>query len=324
MSVTEGCATLDARRAEGGTKLPIDFDTVANSELALKLAIGVGRTTPPSVGGRLADTAADAIAALRSSTITRAVRSNQWVVSGGSLHGTRLDAQVRATLRHMARCLYDLYHVIEDPDAMLELVSISAIAADWLEHSKSEPVVFAAPHLSNFDLGGRALALHGLRAQVLSVPAPTDAYLAQNEMRRAVGLDVTPISVASMRQAVRRLAEGGTVLTGVDRPTPNGQREMRFFGRPARLPYVHIRLAERSGAPLFAIWVQARAGGGYLIDGTPVPLAEVTGPETTGENARRVLAVIEDVISEHPEQWAMPHAVWPEALVELETLETTE
>jgi KDO2-lipid IV(A) lauroyltransferase len=282
--------------------------------------MGIGKATPPSVGTRLAGVAADAIAARRSGAIARALRVNQWVVSGGALSGDGLDERVHANLRQIARGLYDLYHLAGDSRALLDAVAITTPALEWIERSACEPIVFAAPHLSNFDLAGRALALSGLKAQVLSVPAPTDAYQVQNELRRAVGLDITPISLASLRQAAERLSRGGSVLTGIDRPLPYAKHPLRFFGRPALLPDVHIRLAERSNAPLVLIWAQARDGG-YEIHSTPIPLEPGFGGDTAVSNAERVLQTTERIISSRPTEWAMPHVVWPEAAAALDSLE---
>ena len=283
--------------------------------------MGVGRATPRSVGTRLASTAADALAARRSTALARSLRANQWVVSGGALVGEALDARVRENLRQMARCLYDFYHLAQDVEALSDAVAFTDSAADWVERSPCEPIVFAVPHLSSFDLAARALALKGLQAQVLSVPAPTDAYQVQNELRRAAGLDMTPISVASLRQAAERLEAGGSVLTGIDRPIQS-RRPLRFFGRPALLPDVHIRLAERSGAPLVLIWVRsAREDNRYVIDALPITLEPGVNAEVTVLNAERVLSAAEKIIAERPTEWAMPHTVWPQAAAELESLE---
>jgi KDO2-lipid IV(A) lauroyltransferase len=304
---------------------PLDLDSVANSKLALRIVQGIGRSTPTAVGHRLAMATADALAGQRSSALVRAVRLNQWVVSRGLLTGRDLDEQVRITLRAIARTTFDLYHLLDDETALREAVSLTTIAASWLDRSRHEPVVFAVPHMSNFDLAGRALALRGLRAQVLSVPQPSDAYRHQNDLRKRVGLDITPISTGSLRQAAARLAEGGSVLTGVDRPLAQVKRQLTFFGRPARLPDVHVRLAAHSGAALVAIWAtEGRDEGTYEVDGAPVELTGGRGPGSVVEDAERVLSVMERVIGAQPSQWAMPHPVWPDAFEELDRLEGRE
>jgi lauroyl/myristoyl acyltransferase len=300
---------------------PLDLDSVANSKFALRVVQGIGRSTPTSVGHRLADATADAMATSRSMALVRAVRLNQWVVSGGRLVGRELDEQVRITLRTIARSTFDLYHLLDDETALREAVSPTPVAAEWLERSRHGAVVFAVPHMGNFDLAGRSLALQGLRAQVLSVPDPTDAYRHQNDLRREIGLDVTPISGSALREAARCLERGGAVLTGVDRPLARGKRPLTFFGRPALLPDVHVRLAAHSGAPLFVIWVTGTGGGAYEVDGAQVELETGSGSDAVAKNAERVLAVVEKIIAGQPSQWAMPHPVWPEAFEELDQLE---
>jgi len=173
--------------------------------------------------------------------------------------------------------------------------------------------VFSALHLSNFDLGGRAMARAGFRAQVLTVPDPTDAYRTQNELRRAVGFDVTPISLESLRVARHRLEAGGTVLTGIDRPVPEARRTYRFFGRPAHVPDVHVRLASITGRPLVLIWATMSPEGVYALDCEEVPLTASLGIRDREADVEAVLARAAAKIAAHATQWAMPHAMWPEA-----------
>jgi lauroyl/myristoyl acyltransferase len=300
---------------------PLDLDTVANSKLALRIVQGIGRSTPTSVGHRLAEATAEAFSANRSMGLVRAVRLNQWVVSGGELVGRELDEQVKLTLRTVARSIFDLYHLLDDEEALRDAITLTPVAAEWLQRSHVEAAVFAALHMGNFDLAGRALALRGLRAQVLSVPDPTDAYRHQNDLRRRVGLDVTPISGTTLRDAARRLENGGSVLTGVDRALARGKRPLTFFGRPALLPDLHVRLAAHSGAPLFAIWVTGSGPGSYEVDGAEIDLELGKSADQTASNAERVLAVAEKVIAGKPNEWAMPHPVWPDAFEELDRIE---
>ena len=301
---------------------PRGLDDFANSRLGLSLAAGVGRATPPAVGRRLATGAAGLVSLRRSTVLVAAVRANQWVVSGGTLAGKDLDDAVRENLENIARFIYDYYHLAEDTAALLERVVISDEVAERIERvRRGEASVFAALHLSNFDLGGRALAQHGFRAQVLSVPDPTDAYRVQNELRREAGLDVTPISIQSLRTAQGRLEGGGAVLTGIDRPIPESTRTYRFFGRPAHVPSVHVRLASRAHVPLVLTWAVMREDGRYEVRCTEVRLSGQHGTEAQRSDTETVLARAAEEIARHPRQWAMAHPIWPEAIEELAALE---
>jgi len=305
--------------------VPRRLDEFSNSRMGLSLAAGVGRATPPAIGRRVASRTADLIASRRDSGLVRAIRSNQWVVSGGAARGADLDAAVRETLRHIARCTYDLYHSSEGSDGLLSGVSATDGVRVWLNRiQRGDAAVFAVVHLSNFDLGGRALARLGLRAQVLSVPDPTDAYRVQNELRREVGLDMTPISSDALRAAYRRLEGGGAVLTGIDRPLPQASRAYEFFGRPALLPDVHVRLATRADVPLVLMWLIMEPSGEYVVDCVEIPLGDGRGVEAYRRGVQAVLGRAAEVIAAHPTQWAMPHPVWPGAVTELERLERRE
>lgn len=301
----------------------LDLDAFANSRFGLRVAAGVGRAAPPALGAMLASTAARVMAGNSERDMVRAVRSNQWVASGYALIGDELDDRARATFEHMARSVYDVYHLLEQPAKLLARFETTPTADEWLSRGMAgEPVVLAAGHLSNFELVGRALGLRGIRAQVLSVPDPTDAYREQNEERRDLGFEVTPLSLASIRAAENRLRSGGIVITGVDRPAPGVKRRPRFFGRESELPVVHARLAMHTGAHLVAFVPRLRDDGVYELDCEPVELAPGTGDAATIASAQAVLAVMERAIRAHPEQWAMPHAVWPEAIAELTAAES--
>ena len=290
--------------------------------MGLSVAAGVGRATPPGLGLRVALRTADLLAARRESAAVRAIRGNQWVVSGSSCDEAGLDAAVRETMRNIARYTYDFYHLGSDPDRLVSEVAVSDGVLQWIERVREgEAVVFAAVHLSNFDLGGLALARRGLRAQVLSVPDPTDAYRAQNDLRRRAGLDITPISAQALKTARRRLEGGGAVLTGIDRPVPGSSRAFAFFGRPAHLPDVHVRLAGRTSAPLVLLWAVMGPDGRYAVECDRIALGPAGGVQTDRHNAEAVLARAEREIALRPTQWAMPHPVWPDALRDLDELE---
>lgn len=303
--------------------MPFDLDTLASSRLGLAIAAGIGRTTPPAAGYRIADAAASLLVSVNGSGIVSAVRANQWVVSGGALVGSELDALVLATLRSMARGLFDLYNAADRPTHLAGMVRFTAESAGWLERSLAgEAIVFAGPHLSNFDLAGRALAAAGWRPQVLSVPAPTGQYRDQNDSRRALGIEITPISLGSLRAAEERLMAGGCVYTGIDRPVPESRVRPRFFGREASLPTVHVKLAASTGAPLVVLCVHRADDGVYQVEMECVDV--MPGRAAVGANAEAALAVAERAIRARPEQWAMPHAVWPEAAAALAAAESTD
>jgi len=191
----------------------------------------------------------------------------------------------------------------------MRLVTADATFERVLTEIESRPCVYAGCHLGSFDLVGQALGYNGWRAQVLSVPSPNGGYEWQNEIREDSGLEMTPVSLESLKRAARRLASGGSVVTGLDRPIPNAEAHPRFFGEPSPLPLLHIRLAMRAKVPVVVIAGPLHEDGTYRLQASePIEMTE----KDAVANAGRVLAVAEEFITARPRQWAMPHAVWPQ------------
>ncbi|MBN2848387.1 MAG: lysophospholipid acyltransferase family protein [Coriobacteriia bacterium] len=292
----------------------------AASRTGMSVARGLARVLPRALADSLIGLVASRILANPDSALVRASRVNQWVASGGTLAGESLDAAVCANVEMMARVLYDLYHVAGTGAAEVASVVVDEAFEAFVEReiSGAGPFVYVGAHFGNFDLVGRALGFHGWRMQVLSVPEPTGAYQWQNELREQAGFEVTPVSIDALKQAARGLANGHSVLTGLDRPLPEPDKALpRFFGRPAPLPLLHVRLAMRAGVPVVVLAGFRRADGRYsLIASDPIELEPGTQtPELLAANAERCLVPVEQWISASPEQWAMPHVVWPDVRV---------
>jgi lauroyl/myristoyl acyltransferase len=296
--------------------MPFDLQTVINSQIAVGLALGLGRILPASVGYRLADRLALMIAAQKRSSMYRAVRANQWVLHGGAISSDELDRVVMAVFRNTADCLYDFYHHLDLLPEMEKRIHFSRRGEALLEkRGKGESgVVIVGVHLSNFDLVAREAARHGLKAMVLAYSNPGKGYQWQNELRRRAGLDLVPASAEAVRQAIRRLKQGENVLTGIDRPIQEVKYQPLFFGRPASLPVHHIHLALAANAEIVVVGAIKRGGGIYDIQ-VSEPIKMQTCSDRDKEiltNAEKVLKVAEGMIRQVPEQWSMFFPVWPE------------
>ncbi|MHB1341470.1 MAG: lysophospholipid acyltransferase family protein [Coriobacteriia bacterium] len=285
------------------------FESFSNSRAGIGTALAVSRALPPSGARWLARLAASRLAANAASPMVRAIRSNQWVASGRTLSSAELDDAAREVLANSGRFLYDLYHLRPGREAIMQRVTADATFERVLTEIDTQPYVYAGCHLGSFDLVGQALGYNGWRAQVLSVPNPNGGYEWQNEIRQDSGLEMTPVSLESLKRAARRLADGGSVVTGLDRPIPNAGAHPRFFGEPAPLPLLHIRLAMRARVPVVVIAGPLHEDGTYRLQASE-PI-EMTGSDPVA-NAERVLAVAGEFITARLRQWAMPHAVWPQ------------
>lgn len=294
-----------------------------NGQLATVIGLTLSRL-PPRAGYALARWIADFLASRRESPMVRAVRVNQWVASGETLTGALLDNIVRETFRSSARSMYEFWHHLHNPRAVLDMVEISPSMQKAIDRAKHSPegTIMVVPHISNFDLVGRALMLHGLKMQILSYPQPPGGYRFQNQLREVPGVMVTPMSIQALRTASETLRAGKTVVTGVDRPLEDaaeGKYQPLFFGRRAAMPVFYIRLALKHRLPITVLGGCRRADGKYCVYASePIPMQSSNNlVDETVQNTERILREVAEVIRHAPDQWAMFYPVWPEALAEM-------
>jgi len=122
-----------------------------------------------------------------------------------------------------------------------------------------------------------------------------------------------PTSLDQFRQVGKHLRQGGTIITGIDRPLPNPTHRPRFFGRPAALSTHYVQIAAWAHAPIVVIAAFARRNGTLQVE-TSEPIEMDSCPDRETEtlcNAEKVLAVAEGFILRAPTQWSMTWPVWP-------------
>jgi lauroyl/myristoyl acyltransferase len=292
--------------------------SLVNSRLGLPLGVFLANALPERAAHRLARVLAASTARQRQLPVTQAVRSNQAVVRGTRYEDPALDGAVKAVLANAAVGYVDLFRALSGgTEALVRRCEMddSLIAGFREGAAKGKGVIAVSAHMSSFDMLLLTLAARGYRVQALSYADPQGSYRVQNTLRRRFGLDLTPISLPSLRKAVRNLRQGGIVLTGIDRPAAEGE-ELLFFGQQARLPVGHARLALATGAQILVGVVQSGGIGQYRA--IAADLIDPRGQDASLDGARhlaqKVLSVIEGYVRERPEEWLMFFPVWPQAI----------
>jgi len=295
------------------------FQTLFQSTL-LKLLIFLGKILPRSVGLGIASLIGTFWGSLKGIPLVKSIRANQWVLHDQQLTKKELDTLPRVVFRSAAKCFFDYFYYLARPDKLEEIVQFSPEAEATIKRiADNKPTVVVCPHLSNFDLMGYALSLHGVRVQVLTYPKPVATYEMQNKLRGSFGMTITPMTLTAFRQARQRLREGGSILTGLDRPLEEGYREKyqpNFFGQPAHLPVTYVRMALEANAPVFVFAAAYLPNGKYYLEGSPPLWMEHKDDleEEILSNAHKVLEAAEVIIKKYPHQWAMFYPVWPQFL----------
>lgn len=286
--------------------------------MSVGLANAIGSHVPLPLGHYFAGVLARHFASMPSGNITRAVRANQWVVHQERLSSLELDACVQMTFQHITRSVYDLYHYLDDPGGFRRELIFDEATRQLIRRPEFDRrgLLIAGLHLSSFDLVWQWVVRRGLRPLVLTLPDTHSGYRLQDELRRKSGANLLPVSVASLRLALRYLRRGGIVLTAIDRPLEDATRFPMFFGRPAALPTHYAFLAARAAVPVMVMSVIMQADGKYHLHTSDLIKMDAL-PDRDMEllcNTEKVLAVAEDFIRLVPEQWTVTLPVWPDVM----------
>lgn len=288
---------------------------IANSRWGPNAAMWLVRILPRRFTIWVADRIAAQIARQRDTAMVIAIRSNQSVVQGLSEDDPIIQQTVEAVLRNTMHSYISLFEIMEGGfDTLAKYARPDDEMMNTVDRvlDQGRGLLFVGAHTIGLDhlliyMGG--LDYH---TQVLAYPEVMPSYQAQNDLRRSFGLNLSPVSYQSLREALKYLREGGIVITAADRPDESGIF-MDFFGKRAWLPVGHVRLSLKTNAPIMVgvtytdDGVQYRAKSLGLIE--PKQFAE--RPDAEEAMAQHVIRMYEGFIREHPDEWWMFHRVWP-------------
>lgn len=299
---------------------------IINGRLGITLGFALGRTLPPGAAERIARWLSRRIAAQKNLELARAARVNQWVVHGESLNTVELDRAVAASFYNTILSIYRFYRYFRDPQALERMVEFpekfSLVLNECLERKSG--IIVTGVHLGNFDLVMQAMArclpdLPGGLPLALSAPSPGKGYEWQNEFRRKSGLEVIPASLNAFKLAVRRLEEGGMVISGLDRPVAEARHKPYFFGHEAPVPVLHVPLGLRTNSPVVITGSITRPDGTaqvFISDLISMKSYNDRDQEILA-NAEAALEIAEGYIAQNPQHWAMYYPVWPQITPEM-------
>ncbi|MFQ5942797.1 MAG: lysophospholipid acyltransferase family protein [Anaerolineales bacterium] len=289
--------------------------SIANSRWGPSAAMWLVRILPRRFTLWIADRIAARFARQADTAMVIALRSNQSVVQGLPEDDPIIQETVEAVLRNTMHSYISLFEVMESgfealakyakpDDEMLE--EVDAILA------QGKGLLYVGAHTIGLD--HLLIYMGGLdyRTQVLAYPEVLPSYQAQNDFRRSFGLNLSPVSYQSLREAITCLREGGIVITAADRPDESGIL-MEFFGKEAWLPVGHVRLSLKTRVPIMVGVTYTIDGGQYRAKslGLIEPEQFRGRPDAEEAMAQRVIREFEGFIRSHPDEWWMFHQVWP-------------
>lgn len=233
------------------------------------------------------------------------VRATLATITGAD--GGRLDRLTVRVFQDFAACFSDLVTTNRQAAARLLRYVSSVSESPILEASAG--VVSVTAHVGNWEMAGRLLAGRTARRTHVVVAPEEVAGLERWVRRDGDGVRfVARGPVAIGVELVAALRRGEVVALQGDRAIgTQGDLLIPFFGRPAPFPLGPFILARAAGVPVVAAFCLLDRDDRYTVRIAP-PLTVARGEEA--DAARRWVALLEDVVREHPTQWFNFFDVW--------------
>jgi phosphatidylinositol dimannoside acyltransferase len=267
----------------------------------------------PTRSGRRVFEAAGRLLFRLSPGMRATVTANQAQVLGRPAADPLVRASAQEAFARYARYWFDTFHILGWSDErVMETFRFDNL--DLVEKALAEGkgVVIALPHMGNWDVGGRAMALR--LAPVVSVAEhlqPEPLFELFLEHRRRLGMDIIDLASDHVgRQLTHQLERNRIVALVADRDLSGGGAEVEMFGRTRRMPVGPALVSLSSGAPLLSAPILTTPDGWSLTFG------EVS-IERTGRRKEDVVALtralasaFERGIASSPADWHLFQPGW--------------
>jgi KDO2-lipid IV(A) lauroyltransferase len=245
----------------------------------------------------------------------RHVKDNMRHVLGPDTSEKEVSRAAREVFRNITRYYADLIRLPRtDPHRLLEQ-DLNVHGLENLENAlaQGKGVVLVSAHYGNTELTVQALAALDIYAYVLTEPLqPRQLSDLTHRLRSTHGHIYRPVSMSSVKGALRYLRQGGLVAILCDRDIQKTGQLLPLCGCPARFPVGAAMLAVRTGAQVVPAFSQRRGPGRNEVwIEPPLPL-ERTGDEEHDVRAitEKILARFEEYLRRDPGQWTVLEPVW--------------
>src|SRR5690242_347817 len=221
----------------------------------------------------------------------------------------------RLNFRNHAKAYADLMQL---PLARVEAMRsrLTVHGREHLEEARAlgKGVLVVSCHMGSYEvvaaIWSATLAPVSFFAEELEPRALFEWY---RDTRARLGISVLTLDHGGMRKVLQALREQEMVITAIDRDITGTGHLMPFFGKPASIPLGPAAIGLRLGTPLLPVCVYRLPDDTYMAEGAPLVHATSTGDPRADQvrATEALLRQIERFIQQHPEQWHVPHRIWP-------------
>jgi len=267
---------------------------------------------PPRLGYALFDRLGK-LSYEKGTTSRHNVHDNLWHVLGPQADAAHIEEVARGAFRYQARNYFDLFRVASlSNDQIHRLVTIHG--AEHIEQALSagKGVILVTAHFGNIDVVIQRIALLGHPITgVAERLKPEKLYQYVAGLRASKGVNLVPIDTF-LRPLFRALRNNEIVGLAADRNLTETGTLVQFFGAPALLADGHVRLALRTGAKIVPAFSLRRPDNTFEAFAEPALPLQNSGDTEQDVRAgmAQLVAVLENYIGQHPEQWVMFQPIW--------------
>ena len=283
--------------------------------LALLISYKALNWLPTLVAYFIADVAGTVMYYLRPG-LRRNVQRNMRQVMGPEAPASAIRATSRRVMRNAARYYADLVRI---PRLDMErLFSERVTVVYGLNHlmdaiATKRGVVLVSAHYGNPEIVLQSSVAIGMQTFSLTEPLqPQRLCDLVHKLRGSHGQVFRPLSLSSVREAIRWLRDGKVMPLLCDRDIQNSGMLLPFFGAETRMPVGATELALRTGALLMPMFCRRTKGGRFDVFADPPLEMTVTGnaEEDVRANTLKVIAAIEKYVRQDPGQWIVLESIW--------------
>ena len=238
-------------------------------------------------------------------------------VLGAEASGAQLRALSRESMRSTARYYLEIFRLpVMSVDRLVAgMHDVGHIQTAFDHVAAGRGVVFALPHMGNWDQAGAWIIARGAGSftTVMERLKPESVYDRFVAFREGLGMEVLPASGGNSRFGIlaQRLRAGKIVCLPCDRDVTGGGIEVEFFAEKARMMGGPAALAVQTGAALMpaTLWFEEDEWGLNIHAEVPVP-AQGDRKQKTAAMTQEIARVFEAAISAHPQDWHMLQKVF--------------
>jgi KDO2-lipid IV(A) lauroyltransferase len=244
------------------------------------------------------------------------VQSNIRHVMGADAAGGDVRAASRRVMRNAARYYADL---VRGPRLDMERFFRERVTIvngwDYLLDAiaRKRGVIVVSAHFGNPEIILQSSVAIGFQTFSLTEPLqPQRLSDLVHKLRAAHGLVYRPLSLSSVREAIRWLRDGKVLPLLCDRDIQNSGIALPFFGEETRVPIGAAELALRTGALLLPMFCRRTKGGCFDVFTEPPLELVATGnhEEDVRANTLKIIAAIEEYVRQDPGQWIVLESLW--------------